>query len=131
MRIHYSDTLLEHFERPRYVGRLDHEPSDIGTALVGNPETGGILALHIQVDENGLIREACFQAYGPPALIAAGSWLTESIRGGNLEQAEAVTQQTVAEALELPPARIYCAMLAEDAIKAATKNFKDKQRAFV
>lgn len=131
MHMQYSETLREHFEHPRHVGRLDDQSGNVGTAVVGQPDTGGVLALAIQVDENGLIQDTRFQAYGPPALIAAGSWVAESVRGGNLEQAESVTQYSVAEALELPPARIYCALLAEDVIKAAIKSFKDKQRAFV
>ena len=130
MRMQYSDTLRDHFENPRNIGRLA-ESQQTGSAVVGRRETGGMMALQIRVDDHGRISDARFQAYGPPALVAAGSWLTERITGGSLEQAEALTQQAVAEALDLPPVRIYCAMLAEDAIRAATMSFKNKQRAFV
>ena|SRR5690606_7686488 len=130
MRMQYSETLRDHFENPRNIGRLEESPAT-GSAVVGRRETGGILALHIRVDQQGLITEARFQAYGPPALIAAGSWLTENINGFSFAHAESISQHAVVEALDLPPVRIYCAMLAEDAIRAATQNFKDKQRAFV
>lgn len=131
MRMQYSDSLRDHFENPRYVGRLDPNSPDIGMAVVGRRDTGGVLALHIQVDDEGFIQDTRFQAYGPPALIAAGSWLADNIRGRALEQAESVSQQDIADALTLPSARIYCALLAEDAIRGAIKNFKDKQRAYV
>lgn len=130
MRMQYSETLRDHFQNPRNVGRLDDSPAT-GSALVGSREGGGMMSLHIRVDGDGRITEARFQAYGPPALIAAGSWLTERIAGVGLEKAGELSQQAVAEALELPPVRIYCALLAEDAIRAATMNFRNKQRAFV
>jgi len=131
MRMVYSEVLLDHFEQPRHVGELDAEAADVGTGQVGSMATGGVLRIQIQVDENHHIVAARFKSYGPPALIAAGSWLAEAIQNGRLDDAEAFTQHDVIAALELPPARIHCAMLAEDAIRAAIHNFKDKQRAYV
>ena len=131
MRMVYSEVLLDHFEQPRQVGELDAASADVGTGQVGSIDTGGVLRIQIQVDENRRIIAVRFKAYGPPGLIAAGSWLAEMIQDGSLENAEALTQHDVIAALELPPARIHCAMLAEDAIRAAIQNFKDKQRAYV
>lgn len=130
MRMVYSDTLMDHFEHPRHAGALDGGGLDVGTGDAGTRETGGVLRVQIRVAEDGRVAEACFKAYGPPALIAAGSWLAETITGGTLEQAESLTHQPLAAALALPPARLHCALLAEDAMRAAIRNYKDKQRAY-
>lgn len=130
MRMVYSETLLDHFERPRHVGRLDGDASDMGTGAAGTRETGGVLRVQIRVDEDGLIIDTRFKAYGPPALIAAGSWLAENLRGAELARAEALTHQPIVEALALPPPRVYCALLAEDAIRAAIQDYKDKQKVY-
>jgi len=131
MRMVYSEALTDHFEQPRHVGRLDGAALDVGTGQAGTQETGGVLRLQIRVDENGLVAETCFKAYGPPALIASGSWLAETIRGGSLAQAGALTHQSIVAALALAPSRWYCALLAEEAIRAAIQDYKDKQRAYV
>ncbi len=127
MRLVYSKTLREHFEQPRHVGRLDPEAADVGTGSAGTQETGGVLRLQIQADAAGQIKAACFKAYGPPALIAAGSWLAATIQGLNLEAAAGLSHQPIAAALELAPVQLHCAMLAEDALHAAIRNYKDKQ----
>lgn len=130
MRMVYSNALMDHFEHPRHVGEFDGSAAEVGTGDAGTRETGGVLRVQIRVDENGRVADACFKAYGPPALIAAGSWLAETLRGGTLEQAESITHQPLAAALALPPARLHCALLAEDAIRAAIQDYKDKQRAY-
>jgi len=131
MRMVYSDALMDHFERPRHVGQFDSDAANVGTGTAGATETGGVLRIQLRVDEDGLITDSCFKAYGPPALIAAGSWLAETIRGGVLEQAGAVTHKQLVAALGLPPARQHCALMAEDAIRAAIQDYKDKQRIYV
>ncbi|MFA7670503.1 MAG: iron-sulfur cluster assembly scaffold protein [Burkholderiaceae bacterium] len=124
----YSDALRDHFEQPRHVGAFDDGAEDVGTGMAGSAQTGGVLRMQLRVDETGVITDTCFKAYGPPALIAAGSWLAETIRGGVLEQAAAVTHKQLVSALSLPPARQHCALMAEEAIQAAIQDYKDKQR---
>lgn len=131
MRMVYSQTLMDHFQQPRHVGQLDAGAMGVGTGYTGTRETGGVLRIQIQVGAGGLITDARFQAYGPPALIASGSWLAEAIVGGDLAQAEALTHQDIVAALALPPARVHCALLAQDAIRAAIHDYKEKQRAYV
>lgn len=130
MRLVYSEILTDHFERPRHVGQFDTDTSDVGTGLVGTRETGGVLCVQLRVDPDGLVAGACFKAYGPPALIAAGSWLAESLVGGSLERAETIGHQAIVSALDLPPVRLYCALLAEDAVRAAILDYKDKQKVY-
>lgn len=130
MRMVYSETLIDHFERPRHVGRLDGEARDVGTGVAGTRETGGVLRLQLRVDENGQVTDTRFQAFGPPALIAAGSWLAERLQGENLAQVETLSHQPVATALGLPSARLHFAMLAEDAVRAAIQDYKDKQKVY-
>lgn len=130
MRMVYSEVLMDHFREPRHVGRLDADAAEVGTGTAGTPETGGVLRIQLRVGGDGLVIDSRFKAYGPPALIAAGSWLAEAIRGGSLAQAGALDQQAVVSALSLPPAQIYCALLAEEALRAAIQEYKDKQRAY-
>ena len=130
MRLVYSEALMDHFLRPRHVGRLDADSAGVGSGTAGTAETGGVLRIQLQVDAGGQVTDSCFKAYGPPALIAAGSWLAEAIRGGTLAQAEALGHPAVVSALALPPAQVYCALLAEDAMRAAIQEYKDKQRAY-
>ncbi len=127
MRMMYSETLIAHFEQPRHVGRLDDDAEDVGTGWAGTPETGGVLRMQIRVGDDGLVVDTRFKAYGPPALIAAGSWLSETLAGASLEQAEAMNHQAIAAALALPPARLHCALLAQDAAGAAIRQYKEKQ----
>jgi len=126
----YSETLMEHFEQPRYAGRFDSSGDDIGTGMVGSRETGGVLRVQVRVSGRQHISEARFQAYGPPALIAAGSWLAERIQGMALDEAAAVTHQQVAQALALPSRSLHFALLGEDALRAAIQDYKDKQKVY-
>lgn len=127
MRMVYSKILVEHFEQPRHVGRLDEEAAEVGTGIAGTKETGGVIRVQIQIGHDNEITTARFKAYGPPALIAAGSWLTDTLVGSRLDAAAAFTHQSVAGALELPAAQLHCALLAEEAVHAAVRNYKDKQ----
>lgn len=129
MRMIYSELLLDHFEHPRHVGRLP-EARDIGTGLAGSRESGGVLRMQIRVNEDNTLIEVRFQAYGPPALIATGSWLAEHIQGLALETAEALTHQPIVRALSLPSASLHFAMLGEDAVRAAIQDYKDKQKVY-
>lgn len=129
MRMVYSELLTDHFEQPRHVGRFEADAADVGTGVAGTRETGGVLRLQIRVT-NSLISDTRFQAYGPPALIAAGSWLAEGLVGTSLDQAQALTYQPIAETLALPTARLHFALLAEDAIRAAIQDYKDKQKVY-
>lgn len=126
MRMVYSKALMDHFELPRQVGRLDETAGGVGTGTAGTQETGGVLRVQIQV-EDGLVTDTRFKAYGPPALIASGSWLAETVSGGSLEQAASITHQPISAALALSPAQLYCALLAEEALRAAIRNYKEKQ----
>lgn len=130
MRMVYSEALINHFEQPRNAGRFEDAAPDVGTGLAGTQETGGVLQLQIQV-RNGLVADTRFKAYGPPALIAAGSWLAESLVGIGLEEAAALGHPAIVAALNLPPVRLHCALLAEDAIRAAIQDYKDKQEVYV
>lgn len=130
MRMVYSEALISHFEQPRHVGLLDEDATDVGTGWAGTLETGGVLRLQIRVGEDGLVADTRFKAYGPPALIAAGSWLSETLLGASLERAESINHQAIAAALALPPARLHCALLAQDAAGAAIRQYKDKQREY-
>src|SRR5690606_3191931 len=118
-----------HFENPRHPGCFDGPAENIGSGMVGNRETGGVLRLQIRVDD-GTIVDSRFQAYGPPALIAAGSWLANAVQGASLQESERLTQQAIVQALELPAVRIHCALLAEDALRAAIQDFRNKQRVY-
>lgn len=128
MRMMYSETLLDHFEHPRHVGRLDSSAADVGTGWAGSEDTGGVLRIQLRADRGGLISEARFQAYGPPALIAAGSWLCDTIVGASLEAAQNIDYQVIVAALGLPPERLHCALFAHDAVTAAINEYREKQR---
>lgn len=131
MRMVYSETLLDHFERPRHVGCLNSDAANVGTGFAGTRETGGILRLQIQVDGDDVINQVRFQALGPPALIAAGSWLSEAVHGVTLTQAQRLSHRDIAEALAISSARLHFALLAEDAIRAAITDYKDQQKVYV
>lgn len=130
MRMVYSEVLMDHFENPRHAGCFDGPAENIGSGMVGSRETGGVLRLQIRVDDDGTIVDSRFQAYGPPALIAAGSWLANAVQGASLQESERLTQQSIVQALELPAVRIHCALLAEDALRAAIQDFRNKQRVY-
>mgnify|MGYP003125950873 FL=1 len=122
----YSKEVLDHYENPRNVGTLDKKALDVGTGLVGAPACGDVMRLQIKV-EDGVIKEARFKTYGCGSAIAASSLATEWLKGMTLEEAKEVKNKDIATHLSLPPVKIHCSVLAEDAIKAAIEDYKDKQ----
>lgn len=122
----YSDQVLDHYENPRNVGRFNDTDSDIGTGMVGAPACGDVMRLQIKVGDDGIIQDAKFKTYGCGSAIASSSLLTEWVKGKSLEDAGHITNTEIAQELALPPVKIHCSVLAEDAIKAAVKNYKDK-----
>ena len=123
----YSEKVIDHYENPRNVGTFDKEASDIGTGMVGAPACGDILRLQIKVNDAGIIEDARFKAYGCGSAIASSSLITELVKGKSLEEAGAIKNSDIAEELELPPVKVHCSILAEDAIKAAIADYKEKQ----
>ena len=123
----YSDKVIDHYENPRNVGALDKEDRDVGTGMVGAPACGDVMKLQIRVDAQGVIEDAKFKTYGCGSAIASSSLLTEWVKGKTLEQAQEIKNSQIAEELALPPVKIHCSVLAEDAIKAAIKDYQSKQ----
>ncbi|HEB28546.1 MAG TPA: Fe-S cluster assembly scaffold IscU [Porticoccus sp.] len=123
----YSDKVLDHYENPRNVGKLDDKSSNVGTGMVGAPACGDVMRLQIQVDDNGVIEDAKFKTYGCGSAIASSSLLTEWVKGKSLEQASEIKNTEIAEELALPPVKIHCSVLAEDAIKAAVRDVRQKR----
>lgn len=121
----YSDKVMDHYENPRNVGRLDKEAEDVGTGMVGAPACGDVMQLQIQVEE-GIIKDARFKTYGCGSAIASSSLLTEWVKGRSLEDAGQIRNTDIAEELALPPVKIHCSVLAEDAIKAAIADYNTK-----
>ena len=124
----YSEKLLDHYENPRNVGSLDKGEDDVGTGLVGAPACGDVMKLQIRV-KDGIIEEAKFKTYGCGSAIASSSLATEMVKGMTLEQAASIKNTQLVEELSLPPVKIHCSVLAEDAIKAAIEDYKQKQAA--
>ena len=122
----YSDKVMDHYENPRNVGRLDKEAEDVGTGMVGAPACGDVMLLQIQVNDDGIIEDAKFKTYGCGSAIASSSLLTEWVKGRSLDEAGSITNSEIADELALPPVKIHCSVLAEDAIKAAIKDYKLK-----
>ena len=122
----YSEKVIDHYENPRNVGTFDKEAADVGTGMVGAPACGDILRLQIKVNDEGIIEDARFQAYGCGSAIASSSLITEWVKGKSLEEAGAIKNSDIAEELELPPVKVHCSILAEDAIKAAIADYKEK-----
>lgn len=122
----YSEKVLEHYENPRNVGSFAKDVKRVGTGMVGAPACGDVMKLQIQVNENGIITNAKFKTYGCGSAIAASSLITEWIKGKSLDEACTIRNTQIAEELALPPVKIHCSILAEDAIKAAIKDFRDK-----
>lgn len=122
----YSDKVLDHYENPRNVGKLDADDNDVGTGMVGAPACGDVMRLQIKVGENGVIEDAKFKTYGCGSAIASSSLLTEWVKGRTLDEAASIRNTEIAEELALPPVKIHCSVLAEDAIKAAVKNYREK-----
>ena len=123
----YSDKVLDHYENPRNVGSLDKLAPNVGTGMVGAPACGDVMKLQIQVGEDGVIEDAKFKTYGCGSAIASSSLVTEWLKGKTLEQATAIKNSDIAEELALPPVKIHCSVLAEDAIKAAIADLQNKQ----
>ena len=123
----YSEKVIDHYENPRNVGKLDADSDDVGTGMVGAPACGDVMRLQIQVNDEGVIEDAKFKTYGCGSAIASSSLLTEWVRGKKLEEAEAIKNTEIAQELALPPVKIHCSVLAEDAIKAAVKNIREKR----
>jgi len=122
----YSDKVLDHYENPRNVGSFDKNDLDIGTGMVGAPACGDVMRLQIKVDDTGVITDAKFKTYGCGSAIASSSLCTEWLKGKTLDQADTIKNADIATELALPPVKIHCSILAEDAIKAAIKDYKTK-----
>ena len=123
----YSDKVLDHYENPRNVGTLDKDDSSVGTGMVGAPACGDVMKLQIKVNDNGIIEDAKFKTYGCGSAIASSSLLTEWVKGQSVDEALKIKNSDIAEELALPPVKIHCSVLAEDAIKAALADYKGKQ----
>ena len=123
----YSDKVIDHYENPRNVGKLDDDDVNVGTGMVGAPACGDVMRLQIQVDDEGVIKDAKFKTYGCGSAIASSSLLTEWVKGRSLDQATEIKNKDIAEELELPPVKIHCSVLAEDAIQAAIADVKSKR----
>ncbi|MCL6415370.1 Fe-S cluster assembly scaffold IscU [Aestuariirhabdus sp. Z084] len=123
----YSDKVLDHYENPRNVGKLDAEDPDVGTGMVGAPACGDVMRLQIKVDPQGIIEDARFKTYGCGSAIASSSLVTEWMKGKTVDEAEQIKNTAIAEELALPPVKIHCSVLAEDAIKAAVKDYREKK----
>ena len=123
----YSEKVIDHYENPRNVGKLDADSDDVGTGMVGAPACGDVMRLQIQVNDEGVIEDAKFKTYGCGSAIASSSLLTEWVKGKNLDEAASIKNTEIAQELSLPPVKIHCSVLAEDAIKAAVQNYRDKQ----
>lgn len=122
----YSNKVIDHYENPRNVGSFNKEDPDIGTGMVGAPACGDVMKLQIKVDENGIIQDARFKTYGCGSAIASSSLVTEWVKGKSIEEAATIRNTQIAEELALPPVKIHCSILAEDAIKAAISDYEAK-----
>ncbi|OOZ42187.1 Fe-S cluster assembly scaffold IscU [Solemya pervernicosa gill symbiont] len=123
----YSEKVLDHYENPRNVGSFEKDDSDVGTGMVGAPACGDVMKLQIKVNEEGVIEDARFKTYGCGSAIASSSLLTEWVKGKTLDQAKEIKNTDIAEELALPPVKVHCSVLAEDAIKAAIDDYMVKQ----
>ena len=123
----YSEKVIDHYENPRNVGKFDEGEDNIGTGMVGAPACGDVMRLQIQVNDDGVIEDAKFKTYGCGSAIASSSLLTEWVKGKNLDEAASIKNTEIAQELSLPPVKIHCSVLAEDAIKAAVRDVRDKQ----
>ena len=124
----YSNKLLDHYENPRNVGSMDKENKDVGTGLVGAPACGDVMKLQIKVGDKGVIEDAKFKTFGCGSAIASSSLVTEWVKGKKIDEANKIKNTEIANHLALPPVKIHCSVLAEDAIKAAKSNYKDKNK---
>lgn len=124
----YSEKVLDHYNNPRNVGSLSKEDNDVGTGMVGAPECGDVMKLQIRVDKEGTITDAKFKTYGCGSAIASSSLATEWLKGKSIKKANKISNVDIVHELSLPPVKIHCSVLAEDAIKAAIKDYESKQR---
>lgn len=122
----YSDKVIDHYEHPRNVGSFDKGDNSVGTGMVGAPACGDVMRLQIKVNDNGIIEDAKFKTYGCGSAIASSSLITEWVKGKSLDEALSIKNSAIAEELALPPVKIHCSILAEDAIKAAVADYKKK-----
>jgi len=125
----YSDKVMDHYDNPRNVGKMDDTDESVGTGMVGAPACGDVMRLQIKVNAAGIIEDAKFKTYGCGSAIASSSLLTEWVKGRTLDEAAAIKNTEIAEELALPPVKIHCSVLAEDAIKAAVRDFRKKHAA--
>ncbi|ARU94925.1 MULTISPECIES: Fe-S cluster assembly scaffold IscU [Tatumella] len=123
----YSEKVIDHYENPRNVGSFDNADPTIGSGMVGAPACGDVMKLQIKVSDNGIIEDARFKTYGCGSAIASSSLITEWVKGKSLDEAQSISNMQIAEELELPPVKIHCSILAEDAIKAAIADYKSKK----
>ncbi|SFV60831.1 Iron-sulfur cluster assembly scaffold protein IscU [hydrothermal vent metagenome] len=123
----YSKKVMDHYENPRNVGVMDKDAKNVGTGMVGAPACGDVMRLQIQVNDNGVIEDAKFKTYGCGSAIASSSLLTEWVKGKTLDEAAQIKNSDIAEELALPPVKVHCSVLAEDAIKAAINDIKSKK----
>ena len=124
----YSEKVIDHYENPRNVGSFAKDEAGVGTGMVGAPACGDVMKLQIKVDEHGIIRDARFKTYGCGSAIASSSLVTEWLKGRTLDQAASIKNNEIAEELALPPVKIHCSILAEDAVKAAVADYKTKYK---
>ena len=122
----YSDKVIDHYQNPKNVGTLDKSKQNVGTGLVGAPECGDVMRLQIEVDDNGLIKDAKFKTFGCGSAIASSSLATEWLKGKSVDEALAIDNMEIVEELALPPVKIHCSVLAEDAVKAAINDYRVK-----
>jgi nitrogen fixation protein NifU and related proteins len=125
----YSDKVIDHYENPRNVGTLDKEDPNVGTGLVGAPACGDVMRLQLKISDDGIIQDAKFKTFGCGSAIASSSLVTEWVKGKSVDDATRITNKDIAHELALPPVKIHCSVLAEDAIKAAVEDFKRKRAA--
>ncbi len=123
----YSDKVIDHYENPRNVGTFDKDDESVGTGMVGAPACGDVMRLQIKVNDEGIIEDAKFKTYGCGSAIASSSLVTELLKGKSLDEAMAIKNSEIAQELELPPVKIHCSILAEDAVKAAVSDYRKKR----
>jgi nitrogen fixation NifU-like protein len=123
----YSNKVIDHYENPRNVGALDKNAEDVGTGLVGAPACGDVMKLQLKISDEGIIEDAKFKTFGCGSAIASSSLVTEMVKGRSIDFAQSITNSTIAEELNLPPVKIHCSVLAEDAIKAAIADYQKKR----
>lgn len=122
----YSDKVLDHYSNPRNVGSFDKEEENVGTGIVGAPECGDVMKLQLKISEQGVVEDAKFKTFGCGSAIASSSYVTELVKGKSVDEVEQIKNSVIVEELSLPPVKIHCSVLAEDAIKAAVKDWRDQ-----